>query len=121
LGTVEEQRNWARLKRIEEYLAAHPDDPELAPMRDRLRLLKGVMVWRLSESFKARLWNARRSVRELQASLVETQKRAVLVRQARQDMPGSTDGRAPAHGDAAAAPRLAVRAAESLLAGARHA
>jgi thioredoxin-like negative regulator of GroEL len=92
LGTVEEQRNWARLKRIEEYLAAHPDDPELAPMRDRLRLLKGVMVWRLSESFKARLWNARRSVRELQASLVETQKRAVLVRQARQDMPGSTGG-----------------------------
>jgi tetratricopeptide (TPR) repeat protein len=87
LGTPEEQRNWARLKHIEDYLALHPDDPELGEMRDRLRLLKGVMYWRLSQSFKARLWNERRSLQELQASLVETQKRAVAVKQARQSMP----------------------------------
>jgi hypothetical protein len=92
LGTAEEQQNWARLKHIEDYLALHPDDPDLAEMRDRLRLLKGVMYWRLSESFKARLWNERRSVKELEASLVETQKRTVLVRQARQDMPSNTGG-----------------------------
>ena len=92
LGTVEEQQNWARLKRIEDYLAMHPDDPDLAEMRDRLRLLKGVMYWRLSESFKARLWNERRSVKELEASLAETQKRTVLVKQARQDMPSNTGG-----------------------------
>ena len=92
LGTSEEQQNWARLKRIEDYLALHPDDPDLAEMRDRLRLLKGVMYWRLSESFKARLWNERRSVKELEASLVETQKRVVLVKQARQDMPSNTGG-----------------------------
>jgi tetratricopeptide (TPR) repeat protein len=90
LGTAEEQQNWARLKRIEEYLALHPDDPELGEMRDRLRLLKGVMYWRLSQSFKARLWNERRAVKELEASLIETQKRAVLVKQARQSMPGNT-------------------------------
>lgn len=90
LGTPEEQRNWARLKRIDDYLAAHPDDPDLEDMRDRLRLLKGVMYWRLSESFKARLWNERRSVKELEASLVETQKRAVLVKQARESMPSNT-------------------------------
>jgi lipopolysaccharide biosynthesis regulator YciM len=90
LGTAEEQRNWARLKHIEEFLSLHPDDPDLADMRDRLRLLKGVMYWRLSESFKARLWNERRSVKELETSLVETQKRAVLVKQARQGVPDST-------------------------------
>jgi Tetratricopeptide repeat len=90
LGTPEEQKNWARLKRIEDYLAAHPDDPALGEMRDRLRLLKGVMYWRLSQSFNARLWNERRSVKELEASLVETQKRAVLVKQARAAMPNNT-------------------------------
>ena len=90
LGTSQEQQNWARLKRIEDYLAAHPDDPDLADMRDRLRLLKGVMYWRLSESFKARLWNERRSVKELEASLVETQKRAVSVKQARVGVPSNT-------------------------------
>ncbi len=89
LGTPEEQQNWARLKHIEDFLALHPDDPDLTEMRDRLRLLKGVMYWRLSQSFKARLWNERRSVKELEASLVETQKRAVLVRQARQSMPSN--------------------------------
>ena len=90
LGTPEEQRNWARLKRVEEYLATHPDDPGLGEMRDRLRLLKGVMYWRLSESFKSRLYNERRSVKDLENSLVETQNRAVQVRQARQSMPGNT-------------------------------
>jgi tetratricopeptide (TPR) repeat protein len=90
LGTPEEQRNWARLKHIEDYLALHPDDPDLAEMRDRLRLLKGVMYWRLSQSFKARLWNERRSVKELEASLVETQKRDVQVKQAREGMPTNT-------------------------------
>ena len=35
LGTPEEQRTWARLKRIEDFLAMHPDDPDLAEMRDK--------------------------------------------------------------------------------------
>jgi len=90
LGGAEEQRTWARLKRIDEYLAAHPDDPDLAEMRDKARLMKGVMYWRLSASFKARLWNERRSVKELEAQLKETQKRAVLVRQARAGVPTDT-------------------------------
>ena len=90
LGTPEEQRTWVRLRRVEDYLAAHPDDPDLAEMREKERLMKGVVYWRLSGSFKARLWNARRSVKELEAELKETQKRAVLVRQARAGMPTDT-------------------------------
>src|SRR5450631_2409608 len=79
LGSLEEQQNWKRLKHIEDYLSMHPDDPDLAELRERFRLLKGVMYWRMAQSFKARLWNERRSVKELEASLVETEKRAVLV------------------------------------------
>jgi hypothetical protein len=90
LGTPEEQRTWARLGRVEEYLAAHPDDPDLTEMRQKLRLMKGVMYWRLSASFKARLWNERRSVKELEAALQETQKRAVMVKQARAGVPANT-------------------------------
>ncbi len=87
LGTPEEQHTWARLKRIEDFLALHPDDPDLGEMRDKLRLMKGVMYWRMSESFKARLWNERRSVKELEAALIETQKRALAVKQARAGIP----------------------------------
>jgi tetratricopeptide (TPR) repeat protein len=92
LGTPEEQRTWARLKRIEDFLSLHPDDPDLAEMREKHRLMKGVMYWKLSQSFKARLWNERRSVKELEAALLETQRRAVLVAQARQGMPLDTGG-----------------------------
>jgi len=92
LGTPEEQQTWARLKRIEDFLAAHPDDPDLAEMRERHRLLKGVMYWRLSQSFRARLWNERRAVKELEASIQDTQKQAVLVTQARQTVPASDGG-----------------------------
>jgi Tetratricopeptide repeat len=90
LGKPEEQQMWMRLKRVEDYLVTHPDDPELAEMREKHRLMRGVMYWRLSASFKARLWNERRSVKELEAELKETQKRAVLVKQARAGMPTNT-------------------------------
>ncbi len=90
LGTPEEQRTWGRLKQIEEYLAAHADDPDLAEMREKHRLMKGVLYWRLSSSFRARLWNERRSVKELESELKETQKRAVLVKQARAGVPTNT-------------------------------
>jgi tetratricopeptide (TPR) repeat protein len=92
LGTPEEQQTWARLKRIEEYLTAHPDDPDLSDMREKHRLMKGLMYWRLSESFRARLWNERRSVKELEGQLKETQKRAVLVKQARAGTQLTTGG-----------------------------
>lgn len=92
LGTPAEQQTWVRLKHIEEYLAAHPDDPDLSDMREKHRLMKGVMYWRLAESFKARLWNERRSVKELEGQLKETQRRAVLVRQAREGTPLTTGG-----------------------------
>jgi len=41
------------------------------------------MYWRLSQSFKARLWNERRAVKELEASIKNTQKQAALVDHAR--------------------------------------
>jgi tetratricopeptide (TPR) repeat protein len=92
LGTPEEQQTWARLKRIEDFLAAHPDDPDLAEMREKHRLLKGVMYWRLSQSFRARLWNERRAVKELEANIKDTQKQTVLVTQARQTVPANDGG-----------------------------
>jgi hypothetical protein len=92
LGTPEEQATWARLQKIEEYLAAHPDDPDLAEMREKHRLMKGVLFWRLSQSFKARVWNERRAVKELAGALQETQRRAVLVRQAQQSTPVDAGG-----------------------------
>lgn len=94
LGTPAEQATWAHLQRVENYLAAHPEAAMTPEMREKFRLMKGVMLWRLSESFKARLWNERKAVRELAGSLQETQARAAAVRQARQNVPVDTGSNA---------------------------
>jgi hypothetical protein len=91
LGSPEEQATWARLKRIEDYLNAHPNDPDLEAMREKHRLMKGVLYWHLAQSFKARLWNERRSVRELASALKETQQRSLAVQKARGSIPLGND------------------------------
>jgi hypothetical protein len=87
LGTPEEQATWAQLQRLDAWIAAHPDDEVSDEMREKFRLMKGVVLWRLSESFQARLWNERRAVRELAGALQQTQQRAQAVGQARQSIP----------------------------------
>jgi hypothetical protein len=91
LGTAHEQEMWANIKRMEDALAAQPEDASVQEMREKLRLAKGVLYWQLNESFKARLWGARRGLKELDASLREMQKRWLLVQQARRNMPTDTE------------------------------
>ncbi|GAC1309334.1 MAG: hypothetical protein NVSMB10_16350 [Steroidobacteraceae bacterium] len=91
LGSPEQQRDWATLKRIEAFLAKHSDDPAYADMRDRVRLVKGVLYWRLAENFQSRLRTERRTVEELKGSLAETAKRAAAVDQAKSSAPGGTN------------------------------
>lgn len=87
LGTPAEQNAWAQLQRIEEYMAAHPEATVSDENREKFRLMKGVVYWRLAQGFNARLWSERRSVRELSGALQVTQQRALAVRQARQSIP----------------------------------
>ena len=116
LGTPEEQQNWGRLKRVDDFLAMHPDDPDLADMRDRLRLLEGVMYWRLSESFvEFQLMADREAGSGLPAGMgflggADQQRR----------LRGAGGRRPRSGGPIADAPGRVVRAAKSLPAGARH-
>ena len=64
-----------------------PDDEETANLRDRLRLVKGVLYFRLNESFKARMWRERRSVKDLDLALKEAQARLILGREPGEDAP----------------------------------
>ena len=53
-------------------------------IRDKTRLAKGVLYWRLAESFKARVWNERRTLKDLDQALHEAQNRWVRVREGAQ-------------------------------------
>jgi hypothetical protein len=90
LGTPEERDQWQRILRLEAALVTAPDDEETQVIREKTRLAKGVLYWRLAESFKARVWNERRTLKDLDQALREAQNRWVRVEKARSSMPNNT-------------------------------
>jgi hypothetical protein len=87
LGSAEERDQWARIQRLEAGLAAAPEGEDKEDLEARLRLVKGVMYFRLNDSFKARMWQQRRTMKDLDLSLKEAQNRWIRVQRARQSVP----------------------------------
>ena len=90
LGSTQERDQWARVQRLETALADLPNDEENAALRDRLRLVKGVLYFRLNDSFKARIWRERRTIKDLDLALHEAQSRWIRVERARKSVPTNT-------------------------------
>lgn len=89
LGSDEEREQWARILRMEAALANAPDTTENAELRDRVRLVKGVLAFRLNDSFKARMWQQHRSIKDLDLALHEAQSRWIRVDRARKSVPNN--------------------------------
>ncbi|HYP79364.1 MAG TPA: tetratricopeptide repeat protein [Steroidobacteraceae bacterium] len=89
LGTPGQRAQWQRIQDLEVALAAAPADQQAAA-RDKLRLIKGVLYWDLKQSFRDRLYQQRRDLRELDRSLAETNTRWLRVQQARESAPTTT-------------------------------
>src|SRR6202041_3219380 len=90
LGTAEERAQWAQITTLEEQAVALPPGLERDAAIDKVRLIKGVLYWRLDAAFKERIYEQRRALRELDASLEELQNRWVLVQNARATVPTNT-------------------------------
>jgi hypothetical protein len=90
LGSPEEREQWGRIQRIEALLASAPPGKENDEYRERLRLVKGVLFYHLDEAFKARVWQQRRAIKDLDLALVEAQNRWVRVQHARTSVPANT-------------------------------
>jgi tetratricopeptide (TPR) repeat protein len=87
LGSAEERDQWARIQRVEAALANAPENEESAELRDRLRLVKGVLYFRLNDSFRARMWQQHRTIKDLDLALREAQDRWIRVERARNSVP----------------------------------
>jgi hypothetical protein len=60
-ATTREREQYNRVKRVERALAsADPSDPETAEMLDKLRLIRGTLLWSFEASYKARLFKERK-------------------------------------------------------------
>jgi hypothetical protein len=85
LATPAEADQWQRLLALEkspQWTAA-----ENVALRDRQRVLKGVLAWSLDREYKARLWRQQRTLRELDAALVRAVEQHDSVANARSDEP----------------------------------
>jgi hypothetical protein len=90
LGSAEERAQWARIQQLEAALGGAPDDGETQALRDRLRLVKGVLYFRLNADFKDQLWQQRRTIKGLDAELREAQNRWIRVEKARKSASNNT-------------------------------
>jgi hypothetical protein len=90
LGTPAEREQWARIATLEDQVAALPPGLERDEVAAKLRLIKGVLYWRLDAAFKERSYSQQRELREIDASLEELQNRWVRVQRARATVPTDT-------------------------------
>lgn len=92
LATSREQKQWAQVQKIEAVLAkADQNDAMVQEMREKARLIRGRLLWGFNASYKARVWRARKEMRELDVAYKEARRRSVLVQRAREDFPARTD------------------------------
>jgi hypothetical protein len=91
LATASEQARWQQVEAMAARLEALDGrDARIAPMQQKLALVRGVLYWEMNSAFKARLWRERKSLRELDVALSDAQRRQMLVERARRDTPAAT-------------------------------
>jgi Tetratricopeptide repeat len=92
LAGAAEQERWARIQRIEAVLAkADATDPAVVEMREKTRMLRGVVYWDLNAGYKARLWKERKQLRELDVALKDARRHRILVDRAKNESPQRTE------------------------------
>ncbi len=79
LATVEEAGQWNRLTEIGARIDRLPSTDETRALHEQQRRLQGVLYWQLNTDYKARLWQAKRQLVELDTLLAGA-------RQSREDL-----------------------------------
>ena len=90
LGSPDQQARWQRIRAIETSLAGAPHDAKTDGLRDRLRLVKGVLYFEMDAAFNARVWRERRTLKDLDLALHEAEERWIRVERARRSVPTNT-------------------------------
>jgi hypothetical protein len=60
-------------------------------MREKTRLIRGVLYWDFNANYKARLWREKKELRDLEVAAKESRRRWILVDRARSDYPKRTE------------------------------
>jgi tetratricopeptide (TPR) repeat protein len=115
LATPEQAAQWGRVLRDQEMLAHDPDTPAYAKLRERLALVRGVLLYQMDQQFAARLWSVHKELRTIDVALARAQRGWTGLESGRQSLPTETGdfaGRVSALQQRIGALRVRLAAAE---------
>jgi tetratricopeptide (TPR) repeat protein len=92
LATHGQRAQWTRVLRVQAKLARDPDTPTYAKLRERLALVRGVLLFQMDQEFAARLWQERVKLRGVDLALGQAQGRWLRLESGRQAMQAQTGG-----------------------------
>jgi tetratricopeptide (TPR) repeat protein len=90
LATGTQAALWARVLRDQAMLAHDPDTPPYAKLRERLAMVRGVLLYRMDREFAARLWSERKQLRTFDVALAKSQQGWTQLESGRQALPLET-------------------------------
>ncbi len=90
LATETEREQLDMLDAVDGELALHAGDASYDDARDKARMARGVLVWKLDAAWKVRSWQASRALRELNASVYDARTRETASGHAREGAPERT-------------------------------
>ncbi|MGZ5203507.1 MAG: tetratricopeptide repeat protein [Caldimonas sp.] len=81
----------ARVKAMKDTIEAAGADPEVAALRDRVRLASGVLSWQLAQEQTARIWELKKEVERIDAELEGVKRIDAELAAAQRDEPARFD------------------------------
>ncbi|HEX9707934.1 MAG TPA: tetratricopeptide repeat protein [Steroidobacteraceae bacterium] len=87
LATEEERGLLDTLAGVDAELARHPGDAAYEDAREKARLARGVLLWKLDSAWKVRSWQANRALRDLNAAVYDARTRETASSRAREGAP----------------------------------
>jgi len=87
LATPQEREWLDMLNAVDAELAAQSGNAGLDEAREKARLARGVLLWRLDESWRIRSWQASRAMRGLDAAVYDARTRQTASSRAREGAP----------------------------------
>ncbi len=87
LATEEEREQLATLDAVDAELSRHAGDTTYDDAREKARLARGVLLWKLDAAWNVRSWQTSRALRELNASVYDARTRETAASRAREGAP----------------------------------
>jgi hypothetical protein len=87
LASEQERSQLDMLDAVDAELARHAGDPAYDEAREKARLARGVLTWKLDGAWKVRSWQASRALRDLNATVYDARTRETASGRAREGAP----------------------------------